>query len=294
MQARCNFCGSALCGQKYKIEHPYSHFDIYECPDCKLLFQNPLPDKKSLLKMYQEDYYTGSSSFSYEDERKAFPAYSKVWKKRVLKLKKNLKTQALKPKILDIGSSFGGLLENALGAGFDPYGIEISDYSRQYSETLLGKGKVFPDLKEASFQDSFFDAVSMIEVIEHLDNPSESLEEVYRILKKGGVFLIQTANMEGLQAKKLKEKYHYFLPGHLYYFSRQNLREKLFKIGFQKIKFFHPVEFGLLPKLQKSKAGFHSCKDYWKWKNIISYHLKSLFHWNDFCLTSSMAVYAWK
>ena len=100
--------------------------------------------------------------------------------------------------------------------------------------------------------------------------------------------------MDGWQAQKAKERYHYFLPGHLSYFSAQNLSHTLYTIGFSKVKIYYPVDFGLLPKLRKSRGDFSTLKDYVKWFTIALYHLKSKIKWKGQPLTSSMVVYAFK
>ncbi len=40
--------------------------------------------------------------------------------------------------------------------------------------------------------DNYFDAVLMEEVIEHLMNPDHALEEAYRLLRLGGLFVLTT------------------------------------------------------------------------------------------------------
>ena len=62
--------------------------------------------------------------------------------------------------------------------------------------------------------------------------------------------------------------------------------------GFSKICIFRPVDFGLLPKLKKSRGDFNSLKDYARWMSIASYHLKGKLKIKEHPLTSSMVVYA--
>ena len=96
----------------------------------------------------------------------------------------------------------------------------------------------------------------MIELIEHLKDPVSAIDECFRLLKKDGILVIQTANMDGLQARIKGEGYSYFLPGHVSYFSRRNLTEALLRAGFRGVRAFIPVEFGLMPKLLKSRGSF--------------------------------------
>lgn len=290
----CDFCGN-LSDFLYQINRFQKPFSVYRCSQCGLIFQNPIPDVSEIETFYEQGYYEGTSNFSYEDERKTEQFSFYVWNARIKKLNQSILSFSPNQdkNFLDIGCSFGGLLKAAEKKGFCSYGIELSDFSRTVSDGFF-PGRVFKNFLEANFTSNFFDAITLIEVVEHLENPSVYLEKIYQLLKPGGLVLIQTANMDGLQAKKAGETYHYFLPGHLFYFSKKNLEMKLKEIGFKKVKFFHPVEFGLIPKLRKSRGNFKSLKDYLKWFSIIFYHLKSLIVFKKFCLTSSMVVYAWK
>ncbi len=253
------------------------------------MFMNPTLDSDAIRNLYGEEYYTGKAEYSYYDERVAenFSAY--VWNKRIEMLRRHVPGGNL----LDVGSSFGGFLR-AASRYYTPHGIEVSPYAGGYSRSVAGGVIHIGTLKDHPFANDYFSAITMIELIEHLPDPMSALEECYRLLRKGGLLMIQTANMDGLQAKIQGSGYAYFMPGHLSYFSRQNLVRALARTGFGKIKVFYPVEFGLLPKLKKSRYTFTSAWDYRRWLRISAYHFISKIHFQDFAATSSMVIYAFK
>ena len=87
------------------------------------------------------------------------------------------------------------------------------------------------------FKEESIDGTFMIEVIEHLSNKelNHILEEMYRILKKGGYLIITTPYNEGLDANKTICPecgciFHRWQ--HLRSWNENNLSEKLNKIGF--------------------------------------------------------------
>jgi SAM-dependent methyltransferase len=165
------------------------------------------------------------------------------------------------------------------------------EYARQQGlQVLRASPERIPDFDRMNG----FHIVSMIEVIEHLPDPRAALTELARVMHPEGLLIIQTANMDGLQAKRAGEAYHYFLPGHLVYFSRKTLTRLLLECGFENTAIFYPCEFGLLPKLKKSRGNFKTLPDYRAWFRIAWYHLRSKIHWGDFALTSGMVVYARK
>jgi ubiquinone/menaquinone biosynthesis C-methylase UbiE len=179
--------------------------------------------------------------------------------------------------------------------GYKVTGIEVSDYAGNYTKKRFGKESVLiGNIEEIKLPENYFSIVSLIEVLEHILDFRKALNNIISSMKRGAVIVIQTADMDGLQARLFGPKYHYYLPGHLSYFSRTTLTILLKSIGFRKIKFIGGVEFSLFPKLIKSKSGFKKWTDYFKWIKISIYHLLSRIAIGRFHLTSSMVVAAWK
>ncbi|MCL1912164.1 MAG: class I SAM-dependent methyltransferase [Leptospirales bacterium] len=250
---------------------------------------NPPFSDEYIDSLYGQNYYDGTASYSYIDERRVKKYARYVWDKRI----DTIHGYIPDGNFLDVGASFGGLMESA-ARFYTPYGIEISPYSGKEAAKLFAGNVHIGGFNGHPFRHDFFSVITMIELLEHLKEPLRAIEESCRLLKKGGVLVIQTANMGGLQAKIKKDSYGYFLPGHLSYFSKKNLTDALLRSGFSRVKAFIPVDFGLLPKLKKSRGNFNSIFDYRHWFRISAYHALGLLHFRDFCATSSMVLYAFK
>lgn len=98
---------------------------------------------------------------------------------------------------LDCGSATGELTKKIAGA-IDTKHIFGVDRDPTYIEKAGKKGvKVEKgDLNEQiPFKDETFDVITAIEVIEHLYNTDVFLQEIYRVLKKGGYAIIGTENL---------------------------------------------------------------------------------------------------
>jgi SAM-dependent methyltransferase len=287
--AKCPLCKSGNIKHHYNITKYKPQFKVDKCYECGFIFMNPRFKDRVIKEMYNEGYYSGSAEYSYYDERRALKYSEYVWTKRIKKIRQYVHTG----NFLDVGCAFGGFLK-CVSEYFIPFGIEFSAYSGSHVKSLFGKNIHIGSLADNSFKSGFFSAITMIELLEHISDPAAAVSECFRLLKNNGLLVVQTANMDGLQAKLLKDKYAYFMPGHLSYFTKSNLVGLLGRAGFKKIKIFYPVEFGLLPKLLKSRYQFKSCIDYLNWFRISYYHLISKIRFRDFAVTSSMVVYAVK
>ncbi len=275
------------CDWNFKFNSEYNYYDlpIYKCNTCNLETIYP-KDKYDLKTMYEASYYQGNQAYSYIDERKNEKHESYVWDARI----KNIMKFKKEGKFLDIGSSFGGFLSRARSFGFESYGVEISNYSAKYANDRgipTFKGSIL----DANFPEKSFDVITLIEVIEHLDKPDLVFEKLASILNDDGLLVIQTANFDGSQAKNKGPKYHYYLPGHLYYYSLGNLKLILTKLGFKNFVSYYGVDFPLMAKLKKSRGSFKTLLDYLKWFKIAYYHLQSKLFKGS---TSSMVLYAFK
>lgn len=286
---RCPLCARESLGRRYEIQRYDPPFRIDRCASCGFMFMNPRLRDEAIRDLYGEGYYSGSAEYSYQDERKTEPFSMHVWNRRIERLHDIVPSG----NFLDVGSSFGGLMK-AASRYYVPHGIELSPYAGEHAKKLFGDRVHIGTLDDHPFPEKYFSVITMVELLEHLPDPASALRECYRLLDANGLLMVQTANMEGLQARYYGDRYAYFMPGHLSYFSRRNLVMALRGCGFDRITIFHPVEFGLIPKLKKSRGSFSSAWDYRAWVRIAAYHWASKIHFRDFALTSSMVVYAHK
>lgn len=104
-------------------------------------------------------------------------------------------------RILDIGcgdGNFSILLKKICGAK-EVYGIEISEKGVQMAKKNGVKAfKLDVDREDFPFEDNYFDAIYAGGIIEHLFDPDHFLDEVYRVLKPNGIFILDTPNLASL------------------------------------------------------------------------------------------------
>lgn len=113
----------------------------------------------------------------------------------------------LKGNVLDYGCGAGHLLEHLLKhPGVNFYALDFSaDSVEETKKRTEGKSNlkemVLVDKLPTHFRDDFFDSITLIETIEHLQDDAlhETMRELFRILKKNGRLFITTPFNEDLE-----------------------------------------------------------------------------------------------
>lgn len=238
----CDLCGEERSELRYKI-HKLNR-QIVKCTKCGLLYVNP-QNPQNLTYDFEEKVERQSKfqrmrdiaikryGSCYED----IYAQEEEW--RILhfadRAEKVLKFCAA-GRLLDIGCSRGLFLSNFLSKDFDIYGIEPRDWICAKAIKRLGNRAFCGTLREANLPDAHFDVVTMINLIEHLPSPKDTLLEVNRIMKSGALLMIETPDAEGLLSKIMGSRWHAFLESeHSFFFSKTTLNSLLSKTGFKTI-----------------------------------------------------------
>lgn len=168
-------------------------FELYRCSECKSVMLSS--DKR---EEYEEDYYRDREKY-YENYRKDYSEDEypiPVYKNIIENIQKNgFKKDS---KLLEVGCSKGIFLHLADKKGFNVTGLDTSQYAIDFIKKNFKFKALHSEVSDAGFQDDQFDIIVMIDVIEHLEDPGEMLFDLYRVLKPGGIIIIDTPNETSL------------------------------------------------------------------------------------------------
>ena len=159
-------------------------------------------------------------------------------RKFLQKITAQLATLPADTRLLDVGCSSGAFLGSAMQLGFAAEGVEPAPRA---AATASARGlSVFQGLlHEAKFTDARFDAITLLEVIEHLKDPLPLLVECHRVLRPGGVMLIGTGNAASWSAQAFGASWEYFKiekhGGHISFFNPESLAKLASQAGLAQI-----------------------------------------------------------
>lgn len=138
-------------------------------------------------------------------------------------------------RLLDIGCSRGHFLAAAVAAGFAAEGLEPAPRIAAAARAT-GLRVTEGTLDKVRFDDGAFDAATMFEVIEHVDDAVALARECRRILRPGGILCLSTGNARSWTVAAMGPRWDYFQiaqdAGHISFFNPRSIRLLAARTGF--------------------------------------------------------------
>jgi 2-polyprenyl-3-methyl-5-hydroxy-6-metoxy-1,4-benzoquinol methylase len=234
-----------LCGSPSSRPRVRKHgFTYVECNECSFVYLNPQLTQAAIHDVYND---RDLREFFFKElllphvERDQQPEFEM----RLSELKAFV--HATNPNLLDIGCAAGLFLSLADKRGFRGEGLELNELYIDYIKTHRVVTVHQKLLEEMQYPDSSFDVVTLWDVLEHLPKPVETLQEINRILTRGGVLALTTINHACANERLLKERWRYYMPpDHLCSFTPALLKRILHKSGFATVSIQHHYMFEVL------------------------------------------------
>jgi 2-polyprenyl-3-methyl-5-hydroxy-6-metoxy-1,4-benzoquinol methylase len=235
----CPVCGTSdfaqfAVGFDYELLTCANRWRFVQCRACQHVWLNPRPALAELGVVYPPAYY----SYNYDTINPiASKAKEMLDRRKIAKIVRHC-PQAPKS-YLDVGCGDGRFLRVMEQMGVprgELYGLELD---KCVVERLRGCGYsgVFCERAEdvTSFPEGGIDLVTMFHVIEHVDNPGTVIGRVRRWLSPGGVFALETPNLDSLDARIFQRTYWggYHIPRHWNLFTPTSISRLLTDNGLE-------------------------------------------------------------
>ena len=230
MSNKCPWCQSEKAHTHLSLKDYFltqEPFEIMVCEDCGLLYTTPKPSDEKL-----GDYYKSDEYYSHQENKKGFiPRVYETVKSVNLKHKIAIATQGKEPgRLLDIGCGVGDFLHFAEQNGWQCTGAEPSEDAASIAKKRIKAEIMLPkDLEK--LPDESFDVITMWHVLEHVSDLQWQVNQLNRLLKKGGRLVVALPNFNSYDAQFYQDKWAaYDVPRHLNHFCQDSIT-KIFNIN---------------------------------------------------------------
>ena len=179
---------------------------IVKCRTCHLIFPNPMPYPAG-----EDTRYTNVSGY-FEDVMIVTDEGQRQLGDKLAGEAERLLGGRVPAggRFLDVGCGRGEVVAAAQARGWDAEGLDLSEDFVRYAREVNGVRAHAGTLEQMNYPEASFDVVTLVEVIEHLYNPAETVRELARVVRPGGLVYISTPNEESI----------YQTLGNLYYKAR--------------------------------------------------------------------------
>ena len=236
----CPLCGSSSSFPRVLRDG----FQYVTCTSCAFVYLNPQLTQQAVRDVYND-----------EDVRKFFfeqlllPHVERDQRGEFTNRARTLKSLLPEShhRLLDIGCGAGNFLMVAGEEGFVGEGLELNQLYIEYIAAHRNLKVNARLLEEMNYPAGSFDVVALWDVLEHLPRPVETLNEVRRVLRQGGILGLTTINHACINEAILKARWRYYMPpDHLCSFTPALLDMLLKKCGFTVVKIEHHYMFEVL------------------------------------------------
>jgi SAM-dependent methyltransferase len=135
--------------------------------------------------------------------------------------------------LLDVGCWVGFLMAEAATRGWEPLGLEPSDFASGYAREQLGLDVRSEDLFDAELPERRFEAVVFGDVLEHLTRAGDALDRVRGLLAPSGVLVLLLPDAGSVVARLMGRRWWSVIPTHVHYFTRRSAAAMLERHGYQ-------------------------------------------------------------
>jgi SAM-dependent methyltransferase len=185
-----------------------------------LVSLEPLPGEAELAEHYRKEYWQEAAQTS-------AAGVDRLYDWRMGGVARRL--AGLVPagaRLLDVGAGGGAFMRLCRRVGLEAWGLD--KYADPGGDPCFLRG----DLLSLALPEAHYDAVTFLHVLEHLADPAAVLAEALRILKPGGIVLVEAPNADSLAFKLFKSRWQPLeLPTHFNFFSPTSLKHLVGLLG---------------------------------------------------------------
>jgi len=208
------------------------YYELLRCDNCKFIWQKNIPEKNFSINLYEKII---DKKESLKKSEKKFKDQKNNFYKEIKKIICNFKEKKIN--ILDFGAGWGHWLISGSNLSYNAYAFELSPSRIKF---LLSNQIKILDLENIKSYEKFFHYIRLDQVLEHLDEPNQSLAIIKKLGKDNCIFYISVP--DGTEFIKKKDNNFQIEKGpvqpleHLNCFTKKSLKKILEINGFRPLK----------------------------------------------------------
>ncbi len=219
----CDFCGRDSLQFAYQPDGSTRGLKVYLCRHCGLVQSAPRIDRT---EKRHAAAVSGGADWGNVRYGKGFRTQAAM---EALARHGNFDSVA---SLLDVGSNRGRFAAAFLDAAPQAQ-VTAVEPDERYADSCAGLPRTHlmqSRIEDAALPDASFDIVHSCHTIEHLAHPFASLKDHARVLKPGGLLILDAPNIALIGGDDILEEW--FIDKHLYHFSEPVLRRMIEAVGF--------------------------------------------------------------
>lgn len=189
-QASCRLCNTNTS----KILIKLKDYNIFRCHHCSFVFSDLTENEIS--ELYDEKYFCEEFGPYFSAHFSSPNAH--LLKSQFEKYATCLKKHQKPGRVLDVGCAAGLFLDTLRQQGWKAEGVEVSPYAadaaRRHTKLPIHVG----DFTSLNLPTTKYEAICMLDLLEHLADPALGLRQARRLLHSNGVLLLVLPNYRNL------------------------------------------------------------------------------------------------
>jgi 2-polyprenyl-3-methyl-5-hydroxy-6-metoxy-1,4-benzoquinol methylase len=207
------------------------HDDILECPRCGLLSSRPTLRPEEVIHGYEE--VVDEEYLLEEQERRGLFRW----------IAGRISDYPVRGRrLFEVGANVGLFLAVAEEFGWEPSGIEPSGWAVGEGRGRFGVQLEQGTVESLDLPSASVDVLVMLDVLEHLHDPSAALSRIRDSMDEEGLLALSTVNVESVHGRFRGGRWPWFIRSHLHYFRPATLCAMLARAGFE------VVEWDVVPR----------------------------------------------
>jgi 2-polyprenyl-3-methyl-5-hydroxy-6-metoxy-1,4-benzoquinol methylase len=263
----CPLCGGADADSLFdatdRLHDVQGSFRYVRCRRCGLVHMNPQVVPECIGSLYPEEYAPHADKsraprtglLRLRDRIPQIPILGRLFRAMTdaRAIGPVVRRLDARKRLLDVGCGNGSFLDAMRWqTGCEVHGLDLSPAAVEQARRLYGLDIFQGTIAQAPFAEASFDVVTAWWFLEHVPDPRESVREMARLLKPGGLCVIGVPNSDGFFARVFRDRwYHLDCPRHLCLWSRATMKRLLAEHGLSIHKIaYDRTPWGLLGSLQ--------------------------------------------